>query len=48
MGKAVREILCFFVAPPPVHVLAPAVCAHFTHFLTHKYLHLSRVILIQS
>ena len=39
MGKEVREISRFFVAPP--RMFAPAVWASFTHFLTHKYLHLS-------
>ena len=40
MGKEVREISRFFVAPP--RMFAPAVWASFTHFLTHKYLHALR------
>ena len=39
MGKEVREISRFFVAPP--HVFAPRPLRGFTHFLTQKYLHLS-------
>ena len=46
IGKEVREISCFFVAP--LRVFAPAVCALTHLIITQKYPHLSTQIGTQA